>query len=433
MTDGLRSNRLTHDLIPGGAHTYSKGDDQFPSNAPPYLERGEGYWVWDDRDARFLDWTMGLRSMSLGYNCAEVIDPAIAQIRHGSNFGRSSMVETDLAQVLVDLIPCAEMVKFAKNGSTVTTAAVKLARAYTGRDYVAFCKDHPFFSYDDWFIGTTDCDAGVPEAIANLSLPFRYNDLDSLEAAFEEHPGQIACVIMEAATTEHPAEGFLEGVQKLCRENGAVFILDEMITGFRWDLRGAQHFYGVTPDLATFGKGLGNGFSIAALVGRREIMQLGGLDHDGERVFLISTTHGAENHALAACIGAIGVFRDHDVTGHMWRIGRALIDALNDAAKKTGMTSHFEALGVDCSPAYICRGADGQPSAELRTLFNQEMIKRGILMPYIAPSFAHDDEAVSRTAAAASESLVVCAKSLEAGAPSLLDGPAIKPVFRKNN
>lgn len=433
MTESPKSNRLTHDLIPGGAHTYSKGDDQFPTNAPPYLERGDGYRVWDDRGTCFLDWTMGLRSMSLGYNCGAVIEPAIAQIQKGSNFGRPSRVETELAEALVDLIPCAEMVKFAKNGSTVTTAAVKLARAYTGRDYIAFCKDHPFFSYDDWFIGTTDCSAGVPAAFAELSLPFRYNDLDSVAALFDAHPGQIACVIMEPATTEHPLPGFLEGVKQLCNDNGTVFILDEMITGFRWDLRGAQHYYGVTPDLATFGKGMGNGFSIAALVGCREIMQLGGLDHDGERVFLISTTHGAENHALAACIGAIGVFREHDVTGHMWRVGGELIDGLNAAAMKAGIADHFKAFGIECSPAYACRGIDGQPSAELRTLFNQEMIKRGILMPYIAPSFAHDDDAVSRTIAAAEESLVVCARSMVPGGPSLLDGPPTKPVFRKFN
>jgi glutamate-1-semialdehyde 2,1-aminomutase len=433
VTDSARSNRITHDLIPGGAHTYSKGDDQFPSNTPLYLEKGDGYWVWDDRDVRYLDWTMGLRSMSLGYNRPEVIERAIDQIRKGSNFGRPSRVETELAQVLVDLIPCAEMVKFAKNGSTVTTAAVKLARAHTGRDYVAFCKDHPFFSYDDWFIGTTDCAAGVPDVIAELSLPFRYNEIDSLAALFEERPGEIACVILEPATTEPPRDGFLEGVERLCREHGAVFILDEMITGFRWHLHGAQYYYGVTPDLATFGKGLGNGFSIAALVGRREIMQLGGLDHDGERVFLISTTHGAENHALAACLGAIQVFRDHDVTSHMWRIGRKLIAALNAASKNAGMENHFEAFGIDCSPAYVCRGADGVPSAELRTLFNQEMVARGILMPYVAPSLAHDDDAIDLTAAAAEESLRICAQSLEAGATSLLDGPAIKPVFRKFN
>ncbi|PPR11126.1 MAG: 3-aminobutyryl-CoA aminotransferase [Alphaproteobacteria bacterium MarineAlpha11_Bin1] len=427
------SNRVTHNLIPGGAHTYSKGDDQFPANAPPYLERGEGYWVWDDRDGRYLDWTMGLRSMSLGYGRPEVNNAAIEQIRRGSNFGRPSKVETDLAQILVDIIPCAEMVKFAKNGSTVTTAAVKLARAHTGREYVAFCKDHPFFSYDDWFIGTTDCAAGVPSAISDLSLPFRYNDLDSLRNLFTRQAGKIACVILEAATTEPPADGFLEGVQALCQENGAVFILDEMITGFRWHLKGAQYFYGIKPDLATFGKGMGNGFSIAALVGKREIMELGGLDHDGERVFLISTTHGAENHALAACIGALRVFETENVCDHMWNIGAMLVDALNGAAISTGMEDHFEAYGIACNPAYVCRGDGGAPSPELRTLFNQEMINRGVLMPYITPCLAHDAEAVSRTAKAAEESLAICANALESGLHHALRGDAIRPVFRKFN
>ena len=433
MTKSNRSNRISHKLIPGGAHTYSKGDDQFPANAPPYLERGDGYWVWDDQGVRYLDWTMGLRSMSLGYGNTEVNGAAMEQITKGSNFGRPSRVETELAQMLVDIIPCAEMVKFAKNGSTVTTAAVKLARAYTGRDYVAFCKDHPFFSYDDWFIGTTDCAAGVPSAISDLSLPFRYNDIGSLREQFHDHKDQIACVIMEAATTEPPAEGFLEEVQSLCQDNGAVFILDEMITGFRWHIKGAQHYYGIKPDLATFGKGLGNGFSIAALVGRREIMELGGLNHDGERVFLISSTHGAENHALAACIGALKVFQKADVTNHMWNIGRQLIDALNNAAALNDMRASFQAYGIDCSPAYACRGRDNSPSAEMRTLFNQEMIKRGVLMPYIAPALAHDKEAVELTAQAAVESLEICAAALAGNPRTVLQGDAIKPVFRKYN
>ena len=433
MNDAPKSNRLTHDLIPGGAHTYSKGDDQFPSNAPAYLERGDGYWVWDDRDVRYLDWTMGLRSMSLGYGHPEVNRSAIDQIGRGSNFGRPSKVETELAQLLVDIIPCAEMVKFAKNGSTVTTAAVKLARAYTKRDYVAFCKDHPFFSYDDWFIGTTDCSAGIPSAISDLSLPFRYNDMGSLRDLFVAHPGQIACVIMEAATTEPPAAGFLDNVQKLCREHGTVFILDEMITGFRWHLKGAQHYYGIEPDLATFGKGMGNGFSVAALVGRRDIMELGGLDHDGERVFLISTTHGAENHALAACIGALEVCRKENVSDHMWKTGAELIEALNAAAVKAGMSDLFEAFGIACSPAYVCRTEDGTQSPELRTLFNQEMIARGVLIPYIAPSLAHDREAIEMTAKAAEDSLTACGAALAKGMQNALHGDVIKPVFRKFN
>ncbi len=190
------------------------------------------------------------------------------------------------------------MVKFAKNGSDATTAAVRLARAVTGRDHIAVC-DHPFFSVDDWFIGTTPMSAGIPESSRSLTLRFRYNDLASLDAALTSHP--VACVVLEAATaTTEPAPGFLEGVRRLCDRHGALMVLDEMITGFRWSEHGAQSVYGVRPDLSCWGKAMGNGFPISALAGRREYMELGGLGTDAERVFLLSTTHGPEAASLAA-------------------------------------------------------------------------------------------------------------------------------------
>ncbi len=427
------SRSLTHRLIPGGAHTYSKGDDQFPSNAPRFLERGEGAHVWDDQGRKFLDWTMGLRSMSLGYGVRPVLDAAIAQIEKGSNFGRPSRIETEFAQDIVDLIPCAEMVKYGKNGSTVTTAAVKLARAYTGRDYVALCRDHPFFSYDDWFIGTTPCKGGIPQAFSDLSLSFRYNDIGSLEKLFREHPGKISCVILEPAATEHPRDGFLQKVQALCQANGAVFILDEMITGFRWHLNGAQTYYGVQPDLATFGKGVANGFSLAFLVGKREIMELGGLDHSRERIFLISTTHGAENHSIAAARASIRFFRDNPVVEHMWQIGQSFIDGLNAVAAELGLGAQVSAAGVACSPYFVCRDRKGEVSLPLRTLFLQEMVRQGVLINYVAPSWSHTAADVERTLECTRKALAVYARALDEGWERHLEGAPIKPVFRSHN
>ena len=427
------TNLYTHTLIPGGAHTYSKGDDQFPANAPSHIERGDGARVWDRDGNEYLDWCMGLRAVSLGYRFAPVIEAAVEQAWKGSNFGRPSYIETELAEDLTGLFPCAEMVKFAKNGSTVTTAAVKLARAYTGRDMVAICQDHPFFSYDDWFIGATAVPSGVPQAIRDLTVSFRYNDLTSLARLFADHPGKISCVILEPATTEPPHEGFLQGVAELCRKHGAVFILDEMVTGFRFHLNGAQTMYGVTPDLATFGKGMGNGFSVAALVGRREIMELGGLFHGKPRVFLISTTHGAENHSLAAARAVIRVFREQNVVDHMWRIGGLLVQGLNEAARDAGIERHFKAFGFACNPAYLIADESGVPSPALRTLFMQEMVKARVLMPYIAPAFAHGEAEVTRTVEAARKAMSVVARALDGGWERLLDGPPGKPVFREFN
>jgi glutamate-1-semialdehyde 2,1-aminomutase len=188
------------------------------------------------------------------------------------------------------------MVKFAKNGSDVTTAAIKLARAATGRDLVAICGTQPFFSVDDWFIASTHMKAGIPSAYGSLTVKFNYNDLPSLQALFDAYPDQIAAVILEPATaTQQPAPGFLEGLRSLTEKHGAVLIFDEMITGMRWSRHGAQHVYGVTPHLSTWGKAIGNGFSVSALTGKRELMEIGGLNTDAPRVFLLSTTHGAES------------------------------------------------------------------------------------------------------------------------------------------
>lgn len=433
MQNEYGNSSFSHEVIPGGAHTNSKGDDQFPINAPSFLERGEGCYVWDNNGNKFLDWMMGLRSMSLGYGFKSVIDSAIAQILNGSNFGRPSFIETQTALRLLELIPKGDMVKFAKNGSTVTTAAVKLARAYTGRDYIALCKDQPFFSYDDWFIGTTPCNNGIPHQISELSLRFGYNDIQSLKNIFDQYPNKIAAVILEAATIEHPKDNFLHKVRELCTQNGTLMILDEMITGFRWHLNGAQTYYNIEPDLSAFGKGIANGFSLAALVGKREIMELGGLHHDKRRVFLISTTHGAENHALAAAQAVLQFYQENDVISHLWNIGNKIIQGMKEVITTHALQDYFFVGGIECSPYYICKDPKGNVSFEYRTLFLQEMIKQGVLFNYIAPSYSHNDAAIQETLDAVDKSLNIYKKAFDNGIAKYLEGPSIKPVFREYN
>ena len=306
--------RRAHARIPGGAHTYAKGDDQYPVNAPSFIARREGCHVWDVDGNEFIEYGMGLRSVMLGHAYGPVIEAAREQLSLGANFARPSPLEVECADKLAELVPSAGMVKFAKDGSTVTSAAVRLARAFTGRDRVVVCKDDPFISTADWFIGTTPMSAGIPQAVRALTLSFPYNDLPSLELLFAEHPGEIACVIMEAERGVPPIPGFLGAVSALCHREGTLFILDEMITGFRWALGGAQEVYGVAPDLSCFGKGMANGFSVSALVGRREIMELGGWQHAGPRVFLNSTTHGGETHSLAAAMKTMEIFQAEPVT-----------------------------------------------------------------------------------------------------------------------
>ena len=448
------SERL-HAVIPGGAHTYSRGDDQYPSNAPQILERGKGAWVYDPDGNKYLDYGMGLRAVTLGYDYEEVSEAAIAEIKKGNNLTRASVTELNAAEEMLKIFPHHDMVKFAKNGSIVTTAAVKLSRGFTGRKYVAMCAEHPFFTYDDWFIGTTPMNKGIPEENKSLSLKFNYNNIDSLKRLFEEFPDQIACVILEPATFLSPCSkdcdhsilempkcsscpnighNFLHQVQELCKKNGAVFILDEMITGFRWHLRGAQYTYGIEPDLATFGKGMANGFALAALTGKKEIMEQGGILELGqERLFLISTTHGSEMSAFGAFLKTIEIYRNENVTDHLWNYGKKLIQGMNEIAVSHGVQEYFHVGGFACSPYYFTKDKNKEISLEFRTLFAQEMIKSGVLMPWVALSFSHQDEELKYTLNAVNKALLVYKKALEEGVDKYLVGNSIKPVFRRFN
>ncbi len=422
-----------HLLIPGGAHTYAKGDDQYPELAPGFIDHGLGCHVWDVDGNEYIEYGMGLRSVTLGHAFAPVVEAAYREMLRGTNFTRPAAIEVEAAELLLDMVPGAEMVKFAKNGSDVTTAAVKLARASTGRDLVAICADQPFFSVDDWFIGSTAMPGGIPQAIRELTVKFHYNDLSSLAALFETYPGRIACVVMEAEAAEPPSAGYLPAVVDLCHRHGALFVLDEMITGFRWHNGGAQALYGITPDLSTFGKGIGNGFAVSALVGKREFMQLGGLLHDDERVFLLSTTHGAETQSLAAAMATMRTYCAHDVVGHMHRQGERLARGVRQAAAELGLDDYFQVAGRASNLIFITRDGDKNRSQPFRTLFMQETIRRGLLMPSFVISYAHSDADVDRTIEAVAESLVVYRRALEDGVEHYLIGRPVKPVFRSRN
>jgi glutamate-1-semialdehyde 2,1-aminomutase len=431
-----KSNALqkrAHTLIPGGAHVYAKGDDQYPLNAPGFIERGKGCHVWDADGNEFIEYGMGLRAVSLGHGYPSVVEAAHRQMRLGTNFSRPSPIEAECAEILASFLPSAEMIKFGKNGSDVTTAAVKLARAFTRRDLVAVCGDQPFFSVDDWFIGSTALSAGIPKATQDLTVKFQYNDLTSLQRLFTQFPDRIACVILEAETTVPPAPGFLEGLQDLIRANGAIFILDEMITGFRWHLGGAQSFYHLRPDLSTFGKAIANGFSVSALVGRRELMELGGLHHAKERVFLLSTTHGAETHGLAAAMETMRVYRNEGVIEHLYSRGERVRTGIERAIATHNLEGYFALLGRQPNLVYATRDEHKKPSQAFRTLFLQETIKRGLLMPSLVVSFSHSDADIDQTIAGVEESLGVYRRALDEGVGKYLEGRPVKPVFREFN
>ena len=422
-----------HRIIPGGSHTYAKGDDQYPEQAPGFIVRGKGCHVWDLDGNKYIEYGMGLRAVTLGHAFDPVVEAAHKQMQLGTNFTRPAKIEVDLAETMLELIDGTDMVKFAKNGSDVTTAALKLARAYTGRDLVAVCGDHPFFSVDDWFICTTVVDAGIPEAVSRMTLKFRYNDLDSLRQLFDQHPNQIACVVLEPETGVPPVPGYLSQVKQLCEERGAVLLLDETITGFRWHLSGAQKFHGVVPHLSTFGKAMGNGFSIAALAGKREIMRLGGLDHDQPRVFLLSTTHGAETHALAASLETIRFYREHHVVECLWKQGERLRTQVNRSIAEHRLEGFFEVAGRPCNLIFATYDQNRQRSQPFRTLFMQELIRRGVIGPSFVVSYSHGDADIDRTAEAVHGALLVYRKAIDEGVEKYLEGRPVKPVYRRFN
>ena len=430
-SDRLRES--AHRLIPGGCHTYAKGDDQFPEQSPGFIARGLGSHAWDVDGNEFIEYGMGLRSVTLGHAFQPVVDAAVKQMQLGNNYTRPAAIEVEYAEELCSVIPCADMVKFAKDGSTTTTAAIKLARAYTGRELVAMCKDHPFFSYNDWFIGTTAMRSGIPESAVRDSLGFGYNNLDSITALFDRHPEQIAAVILEPERDLPPVDGFLQALKTLCTERGAVLIFDEMITGFRWAIGGGQQVHDVLPDLATFGKAIANGFALSALVGRRDIMELGGIKHDGERVFLLSTTHGAENHALAAARATLEIYQSEDVIGHLHRQGTRLTNEINDVSKAHGIFDFVQVLGHPSNLVFTTRDPDGEPSQIYRTLMLQELIRNGIIAPSLVVSYAHDDDDIEKTIGAFDNAMQVYKKALESGAEKFVVGPSVKPVYRARN
>lgn len=439
ITDFKKSDQLckrSQEIIPGGAHTYSKGADQSPLLGPKIISHGKGSHIWDVDGNEYIDWAMGLTAVSLGHAYEPILEVVRKELLRGVNFQCPSTVELELAELFLQEVPSAEMVKYAKNGSTVTTAAVKLARAYTGRKYVAFCSDHGFFSYDDWYIGKKPNNSGVPEEISHLSLTFNYNDIASVKQLFGQYPDQIACVILEPMEFDYPENDFLQKVKDLCSINGTVFILDEMITGFKLDYPGAHRMLNIEADLTTWGKGLANGFSTCILAGKKEIMELGGINHSKERVFLVSTTHGAETHSLAAAMAAIRIIKEEKTIERNIRLSTKLTDGLHQIIQHHNLGDFITLKGHPNWKLMLFKDQNKVFSDGFKTLLFQELIKRGIFFRgTFNPTISHTEVDVGTTLLAFDKAFKVYQYALNSpnGYKDFLVGEPIKPVFRRFN
>jgi glutamate-1-semialdehyde 2,1-aminomutase len=424
-----------HHVIPGGSHTYSRGDDQFPIQGPRAFVRGKGGRVWDLEGREYVDWGMGINNVLIGHAEDVIDEAAIAAIRNGQAFSRPTPLEVAAAESLTGLFPGMDMAKFGKNGSDGNSAAIRLARAITGRDLIGYDATAPFLSIHDWFIGKTTVNAGIPADVQKLTVPFIYNDVQSVERMFAEYPRTVAAVILEVCRETKPAPGFLEALRRLCDREGALLIFDEVVTGFRYALQGAHSLFGVVPDFMSVGKGIANGYALAAILGKREYMERGGIQHKQERVFFLSTTNGPEQSALAAGMAVMDFYRQHDVIGHLYRVGQQLIDGLSKAAAGHGIADFVSAASdFSCRPVLKLLGPKKEPSMEFRTLFVQEMARQHVFMPWICPSFRHGESEIAQTLEAFDGTCRVYAQALEAGSVErFLQGPVAKPVFRKFN
>jgi glutamate-1-semialdehyde 2,1-aminomutase len=411
-------------LIPGATQTLAKGVGQHVRGvAPKYLRAGRGATVCDVDDNEYLDMSMAVGPLVLGY-CAPEVDEAIRnQLEQGITFSLMHPLEVEVAQLLRDIVPGAERVRFAKNGCDVTTAAVRLARAFTGRDRVLCCGYH---GWHDWYIAVTDRSRGVPAEVGALTHTFGYNDLDSVDAALDD---DTACVILEPTTFEPPRAGFLEGLKALCAARGALLIFDEMWTGFRLALGGAQARFGVTADLACFSKAIANGMPLSALTGRADVMRL--LERD---VFFYST-FGGEALSLAAALATLRALRDRKVPAYLDRLGSHLREQYNGLAQRLDLP-FTRCLGFGCRTlvTFAAEGlATGADPLIMKSLVQQELIKRGVLWSgFHNLSAAHTDEDIAYLLRAYGEVLPLLRRALEGGhLVSSLRGQPVETVFRR--
>lgn len=410
-------------VIPLGSQTFSKSKTQFPFGAAPYfIQRGQGSHVWDVDGNEYVDFISSLAAITLGHNDPDVTAAVKAQLEEGVIFSLPHPIEMQVAEKICEMVPCAEMVRFGKNGSDATAGAIRLSRAYTNRDHVAVCGYH---GWQDWYIGSTARNRGVPQATRDLTHTFSYNDIESLDKLFREYPDQIASVILEPMNVAEPLDGFLEKVKELTHRHGALLIFDETVTGFRFSNGGAQQYFGVTPDLATFGKGLANGYPVSAVAGRADLMRV------MEEIFF-SFTFGGETLSLAAALATMRKLQDEPVIETMCRQGKKIIDRLSGVILQHD-AGHF--LSVAGSPAWsfvLMKDAAPYTQWQIKTLFMQEMLARGILtFGTHNMSYSHSDADLAKLFSAYDEVIPMLVKAInERSLEQMLHCRPLEPLFK---
>jgi len=414
-------------IIPSCSQTFSKGPAQWVQGISPFLiERGKGPYVWDIDGNKYIDYVLALGPVVLGYAYNRVDRAITEQIKKGISFSLPHRLEIEVAELLVDLIPCAEMVRFGKNGSDVTTGAIRTARAYTGRDKIAVCGYH---GWHDWYVATTTRDKGIPSFNKKLAFKFQYNDIKSLESIFQENPGEIAAVIMEGVVSEEPRNGFLEKIREITKKTGAILIFDEIVNGFRIAIGGAHEYYNVVPDMATFGKAMANGMPLSAIVGRKDIMKV------FDDVFY-SFTFGGETLSLAAAKATIEEIRDKEVIEKIAGNGKKIKSGINKLITKYKLEEIVQCIGLDGHSKLKFNEIEPDGPFYIKSLFQQEMLFKGILHFGVNNfAYTHSTKEIELTLLAFEETFRKIKQATDDGNSTeayerLLKGKPICPVFQ---
>ena len=410
-------------VIPSASQTFSKGPTQWVENiSPSFLERGDGAWVWDVDGNKYLDYVMALGSVTLGYGNKEIIDVVNEQMIKGANFSMMNSLEIDVAEKICDLVPCAEMVRFGKNGSDATTAMVRAARAYTKKERVAVCGYH---GWHDWYIGSTTRNDGVPECVQGLTHTFEFNDLDSLEKLLVKYKNEFALILIEPLSFTYPDKGFLEGIRDLADIHDVLLGFDEVVSGFRVAPGSAQALLGVIPDIAAFGKGMANGLPLSCVTGRRDIMQI------FDSIFF-STTFGGETIALAAAKRFLEIVADGKMLGDIANHGECIKSRVQDIINKENLSEYMECLGHGSHWGLVLKPSSSEEGLYWRSYLIQECTKRGYLFfGSHNPTPAHDDQVLNFAESVYTEVLSLFADRLRArDFNKSLEGSVIKPIFR---
>jgi len=418
--------RKALELTPLAAQTFSKSYRYFCEGiSPSFIERGEGCYLWDVDGNKYLDFVCALGPITVGYNDPRVNRAIIRQLEKGIVFSQPALVSMELAEKITEVVPCAEMVRFVKNGSDATSAAVRLARAYTGREVVLASGYH---GMQDWYIGATANNKGVPKAVCSLTKMFTYNDLAHLEDLFEQYSGEVACVILEPIQGDGPLEGYLENLKRLTEKQGAILIFDEVVSGFRYALGGASELYNVKPDLAAFGKGMANGMPISAVAGRRELLK------QIESGVFISTTFGGEALSMAAALETIKILQEPGVYDHFWNLGRRMLSGLRNIIQSYNLDNVILTNGLAPHSGVLFNGKGALDYLDINSLFQQEMIDSGILTVGVNNfNLAHQEVDVDYYLEAAEKACSLINKALNNNSTKgLLRGGKVGPIFKRN-